>query len=135
MIKLLIVDDEEEIRRFLSEFFTDRGYSILTASTKEEALLVLEREEPKIALLDIRMQGQRDGIEILRWIKDQGLKVKTIMVTGVETSEAVEEAKRMGADDYITKPLSLEYLEKSVSQRIATLAGESKEENFWPTSS
>ncbi|OGX04366.1 MAG: hypothetical protein A3G87_01935 [Omnitrophica bacterium RIFCSPLOWO2_12_FULL_50_11] len=123
MSKLLIVDDEEEIREFLSEFFTERRYSVLTASTKDEALLLLEREQPAVALLDVRMKGQRDGVEILQWIKDKGLNVKTIMVTGVETSEAVEEAKSLGADDYITKPLSLEYLEQSVTQRVAALAG------------
>ena len=125
MSKLLIVDDEEEIRQFLSEFFVDRGHSVLTASTKEEALLLLEREKPQVALLDIRMKTQRDGVEILKWIKDQGLKVKTIMVTGVETSEAMEEAKALGSDDYITKPLSLEYLEQSVAQRVAALSGDS----------
>jgi len=136
MIKLLIADDEEDIRQFLSEFFTDRGYSVLTAGTKEEALLLLEHEKPQVALLDIRMKSERDGIEILRWIKDQGLNVKTIMVTAVETSESAEEAKRIGADDYITKPLSLEYLEKSVSQKIAALSGDiPKEGDLGPTSS
>ena len=117
------MDDEEDIRGFLSEFFTERGYSVLTAGTKEEALIVLEREKPQVALLDIRMKGQRDGLEVLKWIKDKGLKVKTIMVTGIETSEAVEEAKSLGADDFITKPLSLEYLEQSVAQRVAALLG------------
>lgn len=123
MGKLLIVDDEADIRQFLSEFFTERGYSVLTAGTKEEALPLLEGENPQVALLDIRMKGQRDGLEVLKWIKDKGLKVKTIMVTGIETSEVVEEAKSLGADDFIAKPLSLEYLEQSVAQRVAALSG------------
>lgn len=124
MTKLLIVDDEEEIRAFLTEFFEDRSYQVLTAGTKEEAQAVLEQEKPEVALIDIRMKAERDGIELLQWIKDRNLKVVTIMVTGVENRLVVEEVLKLGADDYIVKPLSLEYLEKSVSEKIKALTGD-----------
>lgn len=121
MKKILIADDEDEIRKFLKEFFEDKGYSVLTAKTQEEAKEQLEREKPLVALLDIRMRSQRDGLEILTWIKQRKLFTKTIMVTAVENREIIEEAYKLGADDYITKPLSLEYLQTSVSEKIENL--------------
>lgn len=121
--KILIADDEEEIRDFLRSFFDERGYSVVAAGTKADAIALLEQEKPHVALLDIRMGTPRDGIEILSWIKQQKLNVKTIMITGIENQEIMEEARKLGADDYITKPLSLEYLETSVSEKIAKLTG------------
>jgi DNA-binding response OmpR family regulator len=119
--KLLIVDDEEEIRDYLRDFFADRDYSVVTASTKEGAMKALEDEKPLAALLDIRMRTSRDGIDLLQWIKDRKLPVKTIMVTAVEDEKVIQEVRKLGADDYITKPLSLEYLENSLSERIDEL--------------
>ncbi|OGW89283.1 MAG: hypothetical protein A3G33_02720 [Omnitrophica bacterium RIFCSPLOWO2_12_FULL_44_17] len=124
MKKLLIVDDESEIRDFLSEFFIGRKYTVVTAATKEDAYKALQEEKPHVALLDVRMKGPRDGIEILHWIKEQKLTVKIIMVTAVEARDIIQETASLGANDYITKPLSLEYLETCVAQKIATLMTE-----------
>ena len=129
MNKLLVVDDEEEIQDFLREFFANRGYSVVTAGNKEEACKVLLEEKPLVVLLDIRMRGARDGLEILEWIKGENLKVKIIMVTGIENQEVIQEAMRKGADDYITKPLSLEYLETRVAQKIAAFMNDSHSES------
>lgn len=121
--KILVTDDEKEIREFLRSFFDERGYSVVVAGTQADAIELLEQEKPHVALLDIRMGSPRDGLEILSWIKQRKLKVKTIMITGVENQEIIEEAYKLGADDYITKPLSLEYLQTSVSEKIANLTG------------
>ena len=122
MKKLLIVDDEDEITNFLAEFFQNLGYSVQTAGTKEEAFKVLLDYQPMVALLDVRMRGSdRAGLEILTWIKEKKLKTKTIMVTAVESKDVISEAMQIGADDYITKPLSLEYIETSVAQKIGSM--------------
>lgn len=119
--KLLIVDDEKDIQDFLKEFFEARGYSVVTAGEKEEAKNALLREKPHAVVLDIRMKGQRDGIDLLCWIREQKLQMKVIMATGVEDPGVVQEVMKLGADDYVTKPLSLEYLEGSVSKKLAEL--------------
>jgi len=121
MKKLLIVDDETEILAFLKEFFEDRGYSVTTAASSDEARQALELEKPLVALLDIKMKTNEDGLELLRWIKEKSPKVKVIMVTSLEHQEIVEKAKSLGADDYITKPLELQYLETSVSEKVDAL--------------
>ena len=64
-----------------------------------------------------------DGMSVLKQIKAKYPRVKVIMVTAIETQEKIEEAMRLGADNYITKPLSLEYLEKDVQEKIGLLTG------------
>lgn len=120
--KLLIVDDEVEICEFLKSFFEDRNFKVATAYSGDKALLKVEEFKPGVVLLDIQMPGM-DGIQTLKKIKEKNPKIKVIMVTAVETQDKIEEAMRNGADNYITKPLSLEYLEKDVQEKIDSLAG------------
>jgi DNA-binding response OmpR family regulator len=119
--KMLIVDDEIEICEFLKSFFEDRDFKVAVASDGAQALDQMTRFHPEIVLLDIQMPGM-DGLQTLKKIKEMHPKVKVIMVTAVESQEKIEEAMRLGADNYITKPLSLEYLEKDVQDKIDILA-------------
>jgi DNA-binding response OmpR family regulator len=121
MSKLLIVDDEVEICEFLKSFFEDRDFEVAVANGGSQALEKVAAFHPEVVLLDIQMPGM-DGLQVLKKIKETYPKVKVIMVTAVETQEKIEEAMRFGADNYITKPLSLEYLEKDVQDKIDILA-------------
>jgi DNA-binding response OmpR family regulator len=120
MKTLLVVDDEFEICAFLKTFFEERDFIVRTAVSGESALREIEKEKPQVVLLDIQMPGM-NGMSTLRKIKQVFPGVKVIMVTAVETREKIEEAIRLGADNYITKPLSLEYLEKDVQEKIEHL--------------
>lgn len=117
MVKLLVVDDENEICEFLKSFFEERNYTVSTANSGEQALEVVKRERPHVVLLDIKMPGI-DGVQALKEIKSKYPKTKVIMVTAIETRDKIEECLRQGADNYITKPLSLEYLENDVREKI-----------------
>jgi len=121
MSKLLIVDDEVEICEFLKSFFEDRDFKVAVANDGTQAVDKVSVFHPDVVLLDIQMPGM-DGLQTLKKIKEMQPKVKVIMVTAVETQEKIEEAMRLGADNYITKPLSLEYLEKDVQEKIDILA-------------
>ena len=121
--KLLVVDDEEEICDFLKSFFEERGFDVSTATSGEEAVKAVDQAEPHVVLLDVQMPGM-NGLAALKKIKEGHPAVKVIMVTALETRERIEEALRGGADNYITKPLSLEYLERDVQEKIAHLTGE-----------
>ena len=118
--RLLVVDDEEEICDFLKSFFEDRQYLVETAHSGVQALEKVKSFEPHIVLLDIQMP-EMDGMKALQIIKRENPKIKVIMVTAVETQEKIEEAMRFGADNYITKPLSLEYLENEVQEKLKDL--------------
>ena len=121
MKKLLIVDDESEICEFLKLFFEERGFKARTALSGLEAMEAVDKEPPHVVLLDINMPVM-DGMTTLKKIKEKHPQVKVIMVTALETRDKIEEAMRAGADNYITKPLSLEYLEKDVQEKVAHLA-------------
>jgi len=120
MTKMLVVDDEIEICDFLKTFFEERNYRVFTAMTGESAIRLVDQESPAIVLLDIKMPGI-DGIEVLKRIKTFHPETKVIMVTAIETRDKIDEATRLGADNYITKPLSLEYLETDVKDKLESL--------------
>src|SRR3989338_11644374 len=111
MPKLLIVDDEIDVREFAKNFFKKRQIEVLTAAGGATALEIINRENPDLVLLDVRME-EMTGIEVLRKLKTQNSKVKIIMVSGVEDDETVAEAKTLGVLGFIHKPLILEELEK-----------------------
>ena len=120
-IHIMIVDDELIVREALLHWFERYGHAVDAASSGFEALEKLEKEPFDLLFVDIKMPGM-DGLQTLKKIKELHPKVKVIMVTAVETQEKIEEAMRLGADNYITKPLSLEYLEKDVQDKIDILA-------------
>jgi len=115
MAKLLIVDDELDVREFAASFFRKRKIKVTTAASGEEALQKIEEEKPELILLDIKMPGI-DGVQTLACIRDQNKDIKVIMVTGRKPEEdtAFEKCRQLGALDYIHKPLELDELEKIV---------------------
>jgi len=117
MPKLLIVDDEIDIREFAKNFFKKRNIDVFTASGGQEAFEIIESEKPDLVLLDVRME-EMTGVELLKKVRDTGNNVKVAMVTGVEEEETVQEAENLGIIGYIHKPLVLEELEKIVLKEL-----------------
>ena len=118
MSKLLIVDDEIDIREFAKSFFKKRNIDVLTASGGRQALDIIAREIPNLVLLDVRME-EMTGIEVLRALRSTANTSKVIMVTGVEDDEVINEANRLGVSGYIHKPLVLDELEKIVLAELS----------------
>jgi DNA-binding response OmpR family regulator len=104
--KILVVDDELEIRDLLTEVLTGEGYDVIQASNGVEALELVEKEEPQVILLDVMMPGI-DGVEVCRTLKEEDKTrfIPIIMVTAFEDRDV--DAFVMGADDFVTKPFSL----------------------------
>ena len=113
MPKLVIVDDEVDIREFAKNFFKKRDISVFTAKGGKEALRIIEEEKPDLVLLDVRME-EMNGVAVLRELRSKNNKVKVIMVTGVEDEETIKQATGLGIRGYIHKPLILDELEKIV---------------------
>ena len=118
--KILTVDDEMGIDSFFYEFFTARNYEVFSAQSGKEALEIVKKERPRIILLDINMRGM-DGIETLAKIREIDKEAAVIMVTGVKDDDTINKALDLGANDYITKPLSLEYLDKVVLLKFVSM--------------
>lgn len=117
MHKLLVVDDEHDICDFVKIFFNERGFQVFSALNGDEALSIVKKEKPEIVLLDIRMKGM-DGVAVLKHIKEVDKSIKIIMVTALEDQDKMNEAYKLGACDYITKPLVLDYLEQAVVKNL-----------------
>ncbi len=117
MARILVVDDEPEVGIMLKKFLTKKGHDVYTALNGEEALEVVKKERPHIVLLDIIMP-KMDGIECLKRIKEIDKEVGVIMITAVKQEEVGKQALKLGAFDYITKPLSLQYLEDCLMVKL-----------------
>lgn len=119
MARLLIVDDETDVREFAANFFRKRKIEVTTAASGEEAISIVEKQKPDLVLLDIRMEGI-DGIETLRRIKQLDKNVRVIMVTGkkLEDDASCDKCGELGALDYIHKPLELDELEQVVMRTL-----------------
>jgi len=101
------VDDEESIRQTLGGILADEGYEVLTAGSGEDALKIIEEELPNLVLLDIWLPGM-DGIEVLKVIRSNYPQIRVVMISGHGTIETAVKATKLGAFDFIEKPLSLE---------------------------
>ena len=119
MPKLMIVDDELDVREYLRNFFKRRKIDVTTAESGEEALDLIQKDNPDLMLLDVRMSGI-NGVETLRRIRSSGNQVKVIMVTGVEDESTLSPLSDLNVSVCIHKPLILEELEKEVLSRLMT---------------
>jgi len=104
---ILIVDDEASICQSLSAILTDEGYQVLVAGSGEDALKSVDNEMPQLVLLDIWLPGI-DGLETLKAIKAAHPNILVIMMSGHGTIETAVKATKLGAFDFIEKPLSLD---------------------------
>ncbi|MEM7166057.1 MAG: response regulator [Planctomycetota bacterium] len=102
--RILIVDDEEFVREAIELYFSTEGFQTLTACNGNEALQRLEEEPIDLAILDIMMPGM-DGIQLLREIKKFDADIEVVMASGCGTIESAIESMRLGAYDYVTKPI------------------------------
>jgi len=120
-IKILTVDDEIGIVSFLYDFFVARDFEVLQATNGKDALDIIRKEKPPIVLLDIMLGRGMSGIDVLKEIRSIDKDIKVVMMTGVKDKDISEEAMGLGATDYITKPLSLAYLDKVVLLKVLNL--------------
>lgn len=104
---ILVVDDEPDIRQLVSEILEDEGYEVGLAENAEQAKEMRRKRRPDLVLLDIWMPGE-DGISLLKsWHKSGSLYCPVVMMSGHGTIETAVEATRLGAHDFIEKPLSM----------------------------
>ncbi|MEA3339877.1 MAG: response regulator, partial [Chloroflexota bacterium] len=115
--RILVVDDEPSVVYTYVEILTTHGYDVQAASNGPEALGLLEREPFDLLLLDINMPGM-DGLSVLRRAKDTHRDVEVIIVTAHGTLETAAEAMRLGALDFVTKPVDIHVLADKVQQAL-----------------
>jgi two-component system nitrogen regulation response regulator NtrX len=116
--RILVVDDESEIRGLLKEILADEGYEVDVAADAAEARAIRAQHDPDLVLLDIWMPDT-DGITLLReWAQPNGSSCPVVMMSGHGTVETAVEATRLGAFDFVEKPLSLAKLLRTVERAL-----------------
>ncbi len=117
MNKVLIIDDERNILDSLSGILEDEGFSVLKATDGKEGLAIFEREAPDVVLLDVWMP-ELDGIQVLKEIRTRKDDAKVVVISGHGTISTAVEAVKMGAYDFLEKPLSIDKVLEVVSRSI-----------------
>ena len=108
-MKILVVDDEKNIRESVDRFLSLEGYEVVTAADGEQGRQLLVEEHFDLAVMDLKMP-HLDGLELLRWLRNEGLEIPVIMISAFgEITDAVE-AMKAGANDYVVKPFDPEEL-------------------------
>lgn len=119
MATILVVDDEIGIRELLSEILGDEGHAVLLAENAAQARTIREKEQPDLVLLDIWMPDT-DGVTLLKeWVVKGLLTMPVIMMSGHATIDTAVEATRIGALDFLEKPISLQKLLSAVEKGLA----------------
>jgi DNA-binding NtrC family response regulator len=120
--KVLLVDDEEDYVRTMAERMEMRDMGSDVALNGEAALSMVEEDQPDVMVLDLRMPGM-GGMEVLRKVKKRYPALEVIILTGHGSDREEEEAKRLGAADYLRKPVEIEALMESVRRAAERKAG------------
>jgi DNA-binding NtrC family response regulator len=126
IIKVLVVDDEEEICELTRSFLRRKKYCTFGATSADEAIEVVKKEKPHLVLLDVRL-GDASGMDVLQKIKEIDKDIKVIMVTALSDEESARQAESKGADGYIVKPFTAGYLDEIILENIADLGLRKKE--------
>jgi CheY-like chemotaxis protein len=114
---ILVVEDEAVLRESLKDWLIDSGYYAEVAGEGEEALELIEQRDFDLMLIDLRLPG-KDGLEVLREARAKKPKVKGIIITAYPEPGPAMEAMKLGAVDFLAKPLDLQNLERLVAKTV-----------------
>jgi len=126
IIDLLLVDDDEELRDDMTRFFSRRGYNVSECPDAESALAFTEQRAFDVIVLDMMMPGMT-GLDVLKNLKEKGSEAEVVMLTGQGSIETAVEAMKLGAREFLSKPMSLKDLDVLIRKSVET--GEIKKEN------
>ena len=120
MGNILLIDDERSILETLEMFLAEKKHQVYTADTAEKGMALYRHHRPELIILDIRLPD-RNGLDVLRQIQEHEDPPKVIMITAFQDMETTIEAMKLGAYDYIHKPLDADKMEKAVNRALHTL--------------
>ena len=127
--RVLVVDDEPQIRRSLQVNLEGKGYAVFTADGADQAFQAISNRPPDVILMDLLMPGM-DGIELTRRIRQQSV-VPIIVLSAIGDERKKVEALELGADDYVTKPFNMEELLARIKSVLRRAAGAHSSEPIW----
>jgi DNA-binding NtrC family response regulator len=115
--RILVIDDDENIRKVLEVILRDQGYGVDTASTGSEAVKKTQKNHYDLMLIDIRLPDM-EGTELLTKVRDTTPKIRKVMVTGYPTLQNAVAAVNKGADAYVMKPFDVEKMLDTIKEQL-----------------
>jgi len=116
-MKILVVDDEGIVLDSCQRVLKEDGLEVLLVTSADKAIAAIEDEEPSVLLMDVKMPV-RDGMDLMREVKERWPDVPIIVMSGYHTTETIEEADKMGAVAFINKPFTPDELLETIRQVI-----------------
>ncbi|KKM97319.1 hypothetical protein LCGC14_1169230, partial [marine sediment metagenome] len=117
--KILVIDDEPDIGWLFSKILSEEGYKVLISLNGEEGISKIKKEKPDLVFLDLKLPGM-DGMEILQEIRTFNKDLLVIVLTAYETVKTAVEAMKLGAYDYLSKPVNIERIKTTIKNAIRT---------------
>jgi DNA-binding NtrC family response regulator len=120
MARVLVIDDDPTYRKVLKNYIEDRGHTALEADGADAGVDIFLREKIDLVVSDLMMPG-KSGMDLLQQLKGINDKVLFILVTGFPTMDAAKEAMRIGAYDFLSKPVDLDQLASVMKRALSTI--------------
>ena len=117
--KILVIDDEPDIGWLFSKILSEEGYKVLVSLNGEEGISKVKKEKPDLVFLDLKLPGM-DGMEILQEIRTFDKDLLVIVLTAYETVKTAVEAMKLGAFDYLSKPVNIDRIKTTIKNAIRT---------------
>ncbi len=115
--QILIVDDEKKFRQLYADTLSEAGYTVETAASAEDALDLVQKKKPAMVVSDVRMQGM-DGLALLSQVRQQYAEIPFLLVTAYSNVRDAVNALKLGAVDYLEKPVDLDELLIAVGEAL-----------------
>jgi DNA-binding NtrC family response regulator len=115
--RILIVDDDENIRKVLKAILTDEGYAVESVGTANEGIVKTEKSYYNLALIDVRLPDM-EGVELLSKMRETKPKMRKIIITGYPTLQNAVSAVNEGADAYVIKPFDVEKILETIREQL-----------------
>lgn len=125
-LKILVVDDYPQARSMYEEFLESKGFSVITASTGEEALSFLKGGSFDLVILDYRLPDM-DGVQVLRILRKNSKEIPVIMITSNNLKDTIEQAVTEGISSYLLKPVQMNLLLERIQQAVKKESGAQEE--------
>lgn len=115
--KILVIDDDESIRKTLTNYLKKLNFNVYSASNGSEGIEIAQKEIPDLVITDIKMP-KADGFEVLKKVKEIDSHIHVIMITAFDDMSSTVKAMQQGAYDYIEKPLEIDKLKITISRAL-----------------
>jgi len=118
-LKVLVIDDEPEIGRLFSKILSEEGCEVFAAMNGNDGICKIKKRNPDLVILDLKLP-QKSGIEVLREIRKFNHELRVVVLTAYETVESAVEAMKLGAHDYLSKPIKIQKIKNLIENTIIT---------------